>query len=375
MGGTVSFAGFSVPAGIGSTITGVWSFLTSNSVLGIGTSAVGIGSLSLLLTTLFSTIFFAQTQSQQSNTPLGQGVAVVFTLKNDPIISSYPNYQGDDLVLQYKLTIKSGADPIKIVSINSTLKRSNSSTWSKNISLTDTEQIPANSSKEIDYSVDITGSEFIDSNIYNQVTVVVDDLTTNNTNTQTASSTIILGSPPIDKTQPYGYPANGVITTLDADIFADGHVHSSCFLNFSPCKWVSGGIDIAPRGADTTIYSTLDGEIVKAQFIRSSNPNGDVGGVIYIKSGSYVVEYMHLDESVNGKAGHVSRGQPIGKIYMGTLGATSGPHVHYQILFNNANLFFNSQSIIGKCSDGKFLPTLPVQYGNMVLANTDASCL
>jgi murein DD-endopeptidase MepM/ murein hydrolase activator NlpD len=170
--------------------------------------------------------------------------------------------------------------------------------------------------------------------------------------------------PPVTATQPYGYPARGKITSLDAK---DDHWSFFYPLN----KRFDGGMDIALAGGNVPVYSTVDGTIMAADFIRvdyskdESLKIKDVGGVVYVQSndGKYVVEYKHLDSSAKSLSTgqKVGRGDLLGKTYPNPdgdkLGAISGPHVHYQIVFNGGNLNFGGS--VGKCSEGKLLPSEP----------------
>lgn len=369
---TGSGVGFGTGVGVGTSglsLASVGSAASSFGAMFTGTGITAIGGAAIF-TSLTALLFsvggvLAAVLQQPEEQPLGQSIESIFTLKKVATTPEVTDYDKGPTTLSYHLTIQPGVNPITVESITDKITRSNSSSWSQDVS------VPIS---QTDYNVEISGPEFKDTYVYNLVTVKAKDNVTGKEETNTASTKVKIGSPAIQKDQPYGYPASGTITTLDAQVFdSDGHVHSSCFMNFSPCRWVKGGMDIAPRGGDPTVYSTVEGEVLKAQFIRSDNPIGDVGGVVYIKSGPYIVEYMHLDESVKNLSGSVNRGDPIGKVYGGTLGATSGPHVHYQVLFNNANLFFNDSTIMGTCANGKILPVQPVQY-NGVSANTDQTC-
>ncbi len=90
------------------------------------------------------------------------------------------------------------------------------------------------------------------------------------------------------------------------------------------------GLDFsAPTG--TPVYATGDGKIEVAHFSSS------YGNVIYVNHGyGYQTRYAHLSK-FNTKPGEkVKRGQVIG--YVGSTGISVGPHLHYEVLFQNGNL-------------------------------------
>lgn len=363
---SISVGGFTIPAGLSSAASSFGAVLSGSGIptitlVGIGG---GIGALLLSVTLTMAAVL----QTSEEKTPLGQSTGAIFTLKKEAITPEFTDYEEGPITISYKLIIQAGKNPVSVESITDKLTRTNSSKWSRDV------PVPTSQNKEISYNVVISGAEFKDTYLYNSATVKVKDTVTGQEETKTASTKVKIGSPPIENFQPFGYPASGVITTLDAEIFdTDGHVHSSCFMNFSPCRWFNGGMDIAPRGGDPTVYSTMEGDVIKKEFVRSNNVTGDVGGVVYVKNGPYIAEFMHLDESVTNLPAHVNRGDSLGKIYPGSLSATTGPHVHYQVLFNGSNLFFNDQKIIGKCSQDKILPDFPV-HGGPAITNSSHVC-
>ncbi|MFD2206871.1 M23 family metallopeptidase [Kiloniella antarctica] len=91
---------------------------------------------------------------------------------------------------------------------------------------------------------------------------------------------------------------------------------------------VHKGVDFAaPRG--TPIYAAGDGVIVRANRFSS------FGNYIKIRHHSgYQTAYAHLKGFAKGikKSKRVRQGQVIG--YIGTTGRSTGPHLHYEVLFN-----------------------------------------
>ena len=88
------------------------------------------------------------------------------------------------------------------------------------------------------------------------------------------------------------------------------------------------GVDFAaPRG--TPIYAAGDGVILRANRFSS------FGNYIKIRHHSgYETAYAHLKGFAKGirKSKRVRQGQVIG--YVGTTGRSTGPHLHYEVLFN-----------------------------------------
>lgn len=98
------------------------------------------------------------------------------------------------------------------------------------------------------------------------------------------------------------------------------------------------GIDFsAPRG--TPVYATGNGKVVTA-----ASDHG-YGRHIEIDHGyGYVTRYAHLSKFATKKGKKVKRGDLIG--YVGNTGASTGPHLHYEVIKNGVNVnpvnfFFN----------------------------------
>ena len=90
------------------------------------------------------------------------------------------------------------------------------------------------------------------------------------------------------------------------------------------------GVDIAaPRG--TPIYATGDGKVTVAA--RNAAGYSGYGVVCRVDHGfGYETLYAHMDELAVKKGQEVRRGDTIG--YVGTTGASSGYHLHYEVLVN-----------------------------------------
>ncbi len=100
----------------------------------------------------------------------------------------------------------------------------------------------------------------------------------------------------------------------------------------------------APEG--TPIMASGDGVIIKAAWC------GGGGNCIKIKHNStYTTVYAHLSKfaSVARKGNRVKQGQTIG--YVGSTGKSTGPHLHYEVIFNGTRI--NSQTL--KLPSGKIL--------------------
>ena len=84
----------------------------------------------------------------------------------------------------------------------------------------------------------------------------------------------------------------------------------------------------APRG--TPVYAAGDGRVVEAGYTR---PNGNY---IFIQHGEqFVTHYPHLHRLKVKKGTKVKQGQVIGTV--GSTGAATGPHLHYEFLVNGVH--------------------------------------
>lgn len=99
-----------------------------------------------------------------------------------------------------------------------------------------------------------------------------------------------------------------------------------------------GGIDIGDAGIDgTNTYACESGTVTQAT--NSGDYNGGAGNWVVIDHGNgYVTKYMHMQTgSVTVQVGDtVTKGQVIG--FVGTTGASSGPHCHFQIEYNGEKI-------------------------------------
>jgi murein DD-endopeptidase MepM/ murein hydrolase activator NlpD len=88
------------------------------------------------------------------------------------------------------------------------------------------------------------------------------------------------------------------------------------------------GLDfVAPKG--TKIYATGDGIVTLSKFSRKGYGNE----IIINHSFGYSSRYAHLDDIYVNEGEKVKRGQLIG--LLGNTGRSTGPHLHYEIRFNN----------------------------------------
>jgi murein DD-endopeptidase MepM/ murein hydrolase activator NlpD len=84
----------------------------------------------------------------------------------------------------------------------------------------------------------------------------------------------------------------------------------------------------APRG--TPVFSAGDGRVVEAGYTRAN------GNYVVIKHGEqYATKYLHLDKRKVKKGNRVEQQQVIGTV--GSTGAATGPHLHYEFLLNGVH--------------------------------------
>lgn len=84
----------------------------------------------------------------------------------------------------------------------------------------------------------------------------------------------------------------------------------------------------APRG--TPVYAAGDGRVVEAGYSRAN------GNYIFIQHGeAYKTHYLHLNKKRVAKGSRVKQGQVIGTV--GSTGAATGPHLHYEFLVNGVH--------------------------------------
>ena len=84
----------------------------------------------------------------------------------------------------------------------------------------------------------------------------------------------------------------------------------------------------APRG--TPVYAAGDGRVSKAGYSRAN------GNYVFIQHGEqYVTRYLHLHKRKVKKGQRVEQSQVIGTV--GSTGAATGPHLHYEFLMNGVH--------------------------------------
>ena len=87
------------------------------------------------------------------------------------------------------------------------------------------------------------------------------------------------------------------------------------------------GVDIrGERGSD--VKATADGTVKLTNYTK-----GDGRYVLIDHGNGFVTKYAHLNKSFVKKGDAVSRGQVIG--LLGSTGRSTGPHVHYEIHYND----------------------------------------
>ena len=90
------------------------------------------------------------------------------------------------------------------------------------------------------------------------------------------------------------------------------------------------GVDLA-AGMNTEIYATKSGTVTGATYGEAN------GYYVTINHGDgYSSIYAHMTNSVVSVGDSVKQGQLIG--YVGTTGWSTGPHLHFEILYNGSNV-------------------------------------
>ena len=84
----------------------------------------------------------------------------------------------------------------------------------------------------------------------------------------------------------------------------------------------------APRG--TPVYAAGDGRVIEAGYTRPS------GNYVFIQHGEqFATHYLHLHQLRVKKGARVKQGDIIGTV--GSTGAATGPHLHYEFLVNGVH--------------------------------------
>jgi murein DD-endopeptidase MepM/ murein hydrolase activator NlpD len=101
----------------------------------------------------------------------------------------------------------------------------------------------------------------------------------------------------------------------------------------------------APTG--TPVFAAGDGRVIKAGYSRAN------GNYVFIQHGEqYVTRYLHLHKRKVKQGQRVSQSQVIGTV--GSTGAATGPHLHYEFLMNGVHR--NPRTIHKKLPKAKSLP-------------------
>lgn len=84
----------------------------------------------------------------------------------------------------------------------------------------------------------------------------------------------------------------------------------------------------APRG--TPVYAAGDGRVIEAGYTRAN------GNYVFIQHGEgFRTHYLHLNKRRTRKGARVKQGEVIGTV--GSTGAATGPHLHYEFLVNGVH--------------------------------------
>lgn len=84
----------------------------------------------------------------------------------------------------------------------------------------------------------------------------------------------------------------------------------------------------APRG--TPVYAAGDGRVIEAGYTRAN------GNYLFVKHGErYITKYLHLNKRKVKRGQRVSQSEVIGTV--GSTGAATGPHLHYEFLVNGVH--------------------------------------
>lgn len=101
----------------------------------------------------------------------------------------------------------------------------------------------------------------------------------------------------------------------------------------------------APTG--TPVYAAGDGRVIKAGYGRAN------GNYVFIQHGEqFVTRYLHLHKRKVKQGQRVTQSQVIGTV--GSTGAATGPHLHYEFLMNGVHR--NPRTIHKKLPKAKSLP-------------------
>ena len=97
---------------------------------------------------------------------------------------------------------------------------------------------------------------------------------------------------------------------------------------FSGRKRMHAGIDLAGQPG-LKVFATGDGVVINAE-----NSMHGYGKEVIVNHGfGYITRYAHLQKIIVKRGQKISRGQLLGNL--GNTGRSTGPHLHYEVLFNN----------------------------------------
>ena len=122
----------------------------------------------------------------------------------------------------------------------------------------------------------------------------------------------------------------------------------------------------ASRG--TPVYAAGDGRVSKAGYSKAN------GNYVFIQHGEqYVTKYLHLHKRKVKQGQRVSQSQIIGTV--GSTGAATGPHLHYEFLMNGVHR--NPRTIHKKLPKAKSLPAaeMPKFQRATITASTQLAAL
>jgi murein DD-endopeptidase MepM/ murein hydrolase activator NlpD len=91
------------------------------------------------------------------------------------------------------------------------------------------------------------------------------------------------------------------------------------------------GVDMA-CAKGTPIYAARSGKVTTASYQA-----GGAGNYVSINHGDgFSSIYMHMTHYIVSAGQHVSQGQVIG--YCGSTGGSTGPHLHYEVIYMGRNV-------------------------------------
>lgn len=364
---TISVGGFTLPAGLSTAASSFGALLSGTGLPTITLFGVGGGVGLVSIFTALTVITVGATQQPEVKTSGGPKIAI--SVKSEVDKKVLANNSKD--FIKYKVIITSQSD--KDVEISApAAKETLQNTKNTNLPLPKNlnpypSKITPGGSVTINYQDYEISDDFNNSDLVFAISVTV------GTETETASSLTRIGNPTVNNDWPFGYPTSGRIAR-----FEDDPEHRGTFFNSSGGRyWVTGGIDIINAGG-TPVYSTVNGTVIYSGFdygdstrtaTSCSLPSGyvltlpfnycAVGGVVIVKSGNYIVSFLHLREQGLAK-GTVTKGQIIGYMYDNPLPTSDTHHLHYQILLNGANVPFgaNANNSGAPCTPEKIWPEI-----------------